>query len=117
MRRLGPHLTLCKSILVALEGPGLFLRYWDSGDHERWHWKQGVENIHERRYRAKSWRKYMVSSFRCQGELWTFAPGDCQPRTDFTTKLVLAFVLKSIFRHVRASECPRSSQMNLPVFS
>lgn len=30
-RRLGPHFTLCKSILVALEGPELSLRYWDSG--------------------------------------------------------------------------------------
>lgn len=103
VRRWGPHLTLCKSILVALERPELFLRYWDSGNHERWHWRQRVEDICEGRYGAKSSRKYMVSSSGYQGKLLTFAPGDCQTRTDFTTKLVLAFVLKSIFRQVRAS--------------
>lgn len=36
MRRLGPHFPLCKSSLVTLEGPGLSLRYWDSGGDERW---------------------------------------------------------------------------------
>lgn len=49
MSKLGLHLTLCKSNLVAMEGPGLSLRYCSSSGHERWHWWWGIREIWERR--------------------------------------------------------------------
>lgn len=78
----------------------------------------GVEDICEGEVQSKGLEEMHGFLFWLSGRTVDICPRGLSDRLSLTAKLVLAFVLKSVFRQVRKSlNVSTCSKVNLPVFN